>query len=41
MDQGPPHETRYTKTDRRESGEEPQVLGYMGKFPEKQQWLMF
>ena len=35
MDQGPPHKTRYTETNRKESGEEPQGHGHRGKFPEE------
>jgi hypothetical protein len=32
VDQGPPHKTRYTETNRRESGEEPQTHGLRDKF---------
>jgi hypothetical protein len=35
LDQGPSHKTRYTETNRRESGEEPRTHGYRGKFPEQ------
>ena len=35
MDQGPPHKTRYTETNRKESGEKPQAHGHRGKFPEQ------
>jgi len=35
VDQGPPHTTRYTETNRRESGEEPPTHGQKGKFPEE------
>ena len=31
MDQGPPHQTRYTETNRRESGEEPRIYGHQEK----------
>jgi hypothetical protein len=30
--QGPPHKTRYTETNKTESGEKPQIHGYRGKF---------
>jgi hypothetical protein len=32
VNQGPPHETRYTETYRGESGEDPQTYGHRGKF---------
>ena len=32
MDQGPPHKTRYTESNRRESGEEPGAHGHRGNF---------
>ena len=35
VDQGPPHKTKYTETNRRESGEKPQTRGHRGKFPEQ------
>jgi hypothetical protein len=35
VDQGPPHKTRYTETNRKESGEEPQAHGHKGNFPEQ------
>ena len=35
MDQGPPHKTRYTESNNRENGEEPQAHGHRGKFPEQ------
>ena len=35
VDQGPPHETRYTESNRGESGEEPRTHGHRGKFLEK------
>ena len=35
MDQGPPHETRYTETNRRESGEKPGARGDRASFPEQ------
>jgi hypothetical protein len=35
VDQGPPHETRYTETNRRKSGEEPQTHWHRGNFPEQ------
>jgi hypothetical protein len=35
VDQGPPHKTRYTETDRRKSGEEPGAHGHRGNFPEQ------
>ena len=34
MDQEPPHKTRYTETNTKESGEEPGAHGHRGKFPE-------
>ena len=34
MDLGPPHKTRSTETNRRESGEETQTYGHRGKFTE-------
>ena len=34
VDQGPPHKTRYTESNRRESGEEPGAHGHRGNFPE-------
>jgi hypothetical protein len=34
MDQGPPHKTKYTESNRKESGKEPQTHQQMGKFPE-------
>ena len=34
MDQGPPHKTLYTVTNRRKSGEKPGTYGNKGKFPE-------
>ena len=35
MDQGLPHKIRYTETNRRENGEEPQTHGHRRKFPEQ------
>jgi hypothetical protein len=35
VDQGPPHKTRYTDSDRRESGEEPRTHEHRGKTPEQ------
>ena len=35
VDQGPPHKTRNTETNRRESGEEVGVRGHRGNFPEQ------
>jgi hypothetical protein len=35
VDQGPPHKTRYTDANRRESGEEPQTHGHKGNFPDR------
>ena len=35
MYQEPPHKTRYTETNRKESGEEPGAHGHKGKFPEQ------
>ena len=35
VDQGTPHKTRYTKTNRKENGEELQAHGHREKFPEK------
>ena len=35
VDQGPPHKTRYTETNRKESGEEPQTQWQRGKFPDQ------
>ena len=35
MDQGLPHKTRYTESNRRESGEKPGIHGHKGNFPEK------
>jgi len=35
VDQEPPHKIRYTQTNRRKSGEEPQTHGNRGKFPEQ------
>jgi hypothetical protein len=35
VDQGPPHKTSYTGTNRKESGEEPRGHGHRGKFPEQ------
>ena len=35
MDQGPPLRIRYTKTDRRQSREEPQTHRHRGNFPEQ------
>jgi hypothetical protein len=32
VDQGPPHKTKDTETRRRESGEEPLILGYRENF---------
>ena len=32
MDQGPPHETRYTETNRKVSGEEPQAPEHRASF---------
>jgi hypothetical protein len=31
VDQGPPYKTRYTETNRRESGEEPRIFWHRGK----------
>ena len=35
MDQGPPHKTRYTETNKKESGEEPQADRHRGNFPKQ------
>ena len=35
VDQGPPHKTRHTETNRRESGEVSATHGHRGKFPEQ------
>jgi hypothetical protein len=35
VDQGPPHNTRYTETNRKESGEEPRTHKHRGTFPEQ------
>ena len=35
MDQGPPYKTKYTGSNRKKSGEEPQTHGYRGKFLEQ------
>ena len=35
VDQEPPHKTRYTETNRKESGEEPWAHGHKGEFPEQ------
>jgi hypothetical protein len=35
VDQGPPHKTRYTESNRRENREEPQTHGHWGNFPEQ------
>ena len=35
MDQGLPHKTRYTETNRRKGGEEPGTQGHRGKFSEQ------
>jgi hypothetical protein len=35
VDQGPPLKTVYTKTNRRESGEEPRTHGHRGEIPEQ------
>ena len=35
VDQGPPHKARYTETNRRESGEEPQTHRNKGNFPDQ------
>jgi len=35
VDQGPPHQTRYTQTNRRKSGEESQTPEHWRKFPEQ------
>jgi hypothetical protein len=40
VDQGPPHKTRYTETNKKkkkeeESGKEPQAHGHRVKFPEQ------
>ena len=35
MDQEPTHKTRYTETNRKESGEEPQAHGHRANFPEQ------
>jgi hypothetical protein len=35
MNKDPPHKTRYTETNRKESGEELQAHGHRGKFPEQ------
>jgi hypothetical protein len=35
VNQGPPHRTRYTESNKRENQEEPQIRGHMGKFPEQ------
>jgi hypothetical protein len=35
VDQGPAHKTRYTETNRKESGEEPRAHRHRGKFPEQ------
>ena len=34
MDQGTPHKTKYTETNRKESGEELRAYGHRGSFPE-------
>ena len=35
VNQGPPHKTRCTETNRKESGEEPKGHGHRGNFPEQ------
>jgi hypothetical protein len=35
VDQGPPHKTRYTESNRKESGKEPQTHGHRDNFPEQ------
>ena len=35
VDQGSPHKTRYTETNRRESGEKPQTHGHRGNVTEQ------
>jgi len=35
VDLGPPHKTRYSETNRRESGEKPRIHGHRGKFSEQ------
>ena len=35
MDQGPPHKTRYTESNREESGKKYQTHGLRGNFPEQ------
>jgi hypothetical protein len=34
LDQGPPHKTRDTESNRGENGEEPRTYGHRGNFPE-------
>ena len=35
VDQGPPHKTKYTETNRKVSGEDHWVQGHKGKLPEQ------
>jgi hypothetical protein len=35
MDQGPQHETRYTESNRRESGKDSETQRHRGKFPKQ------
>ena len=35
MDQRPPHKARYTESNKRETGKEPQKYQHRGKFPEQ------
>ena len=35
VDNGPPHKTRYTETNRRESGGKPRTHGHWEKFSEQ------
>jgi hypothetical protein len=35
VNQGSPHKTRYTETNRRKGGEEPWTHGHRGKIPEQ------
>ena len=35
VDQGPPHKTKYTESNRRKSGEDPGTHRHRGNFPEQ------
>jgi hypothetical protein len=35
VDKGPPHKSRYTEINRKESEEEAQTYGHRGKFPNR------